>query len=121
MIKMAKTKETKQEKVECKDKFCPLHGKDKLKIRGRVFEGNVVKKLPGRVTIVFERVLSVPKYERYEKRKTKIQARLADCMNGIQVGDLIEIGETRPISKTIHFVVTKLVKKKEENNETSNK
>lgn len=112
---MVKKIEKKQEKVvECNDKFCPIHGSQKLKTRGRSFEGTVIKKLPGRVTIQFERMIKIPKYERYEKRKTKIHARLPDCMkHDLDVGDLILIDETRPISKTIHFVVNKVVKKVE--------
>jgi small subunit ribosomal protein S17 len=101
-------------KVECKDRLCPIHGDKKLKMRGRTFEGTVTKKLPGRVTIGFERMLKLPKYERYEKRRTKIHARLPDCMkDDVKVGDLILIAETRPISKMIHFVVSKVVRAKE--------
>jgi len=109
-----KTDKTKIE-IECKDRLCPVHGERKLKLRGRFFEGMVIRKLPGRVVIEFERILKVPKYERYEKRKTKIHARLADCLEeSVSVGDLILVGETRPISKMIHFVVIKVVKKAEE-------
>lgn len=101
-------------KVECKDRLCPKHGDRKLKLRGRTFEGVVIRKLPGRVTIQFERMLNVPKYERYEKRKTKIHARLSNCMkDDVDVGDLIQISETRPISKMIHFIVSKVVRKLE--------
>ncbi len=101
-------------KIECKDRLCPKHGNKKLKMRGRTFEGEVIRVLPGRVTIQFERMLRLPKYERYEKRKTKIHARLPDCMKSeVAVGDLIEISETRAISKMIHFVVSKVVLKKE--------
>jgi len=97
---------------QCKDRLCPKHGDRKLKMRGRTFEGNVIKKLPGRVTIQFERMLKIPKYERYEKRKTKIHARLPDCMkDDVAVGDLIQIVETRPISKMIHFVVSKVIRR----------
>lgn len=113
---MAKEKITKKtEKVTgCKDRLCPKHGDKKLKLRGRTFEGNVIKKFPGRITIQFERMLKLPKYERYEKRKTKIHARLPDCMkDDVAVGDLIQIEETRPISKTIHFVVSKVIRKLE--------
>jgi small subunit ribosomal protein S17 len=118
---MEKTKKTKKAKKQeeqapsCNDKICPIHGGQKLKKRGRVFKGTVIKKLPNRLTIEFERMLKVPKYERYEKRKTKIHARLPDCMaEDINVGDLIEIAETRPISKMIHAVVTKKIKGKKE-------
>jgi len=102
-------------KVECKDRLCPIHGDRKLKMRGRTFEGKVIRKLHGRVTIQFERMLKVAKYERYEKRRTKIHARLPDCMkDDVTVGDLIQIAETRPISKMIHFIVSKVVRKLEE-------
>ena len=111
---MVTEKKKQIEKVECNDKFCPIHGSQKLKARGRSFEGTVIKKLPGRVTIQFERMIKIPKYERYEKRKTKIHARLPDCMKySVDIGDLILIDETRPISKTIHFVVSKVIKSKE--------
>jgi small subunit ribosomal protein S17 len=100
----------KAEVIECKDRLCPKHGDRKLKMRGRTFDGVVIRKLPGRITIQFERMLKVPKYERYEKRKTKIHARLPDCMkDDVAVGDLIQIAETRPISKMIHFVVSKVI------------
>ena len=115
MIKMEnkeKQKNIEEESIVCTDRFCPIHGSDKLKLRGRIFEGIVIKKLPDRVTIEMERMFKVPKYERYEKRKTKIHARLPFCMkNDLDVGDLIEISETRPISKTINFVVTKIIKR----------
>jgi small subunit ribosomal protein S17 len=108
-------KEKKQEKVECVDKFCPIHGESKLKLRGRVFSGKVIRKLPGRICIEFERMIRVPKYERYEKRKTRIHARLPDCMSEtVNLGDWVEVAETRPISKIIHAVVTKKVRGTEE-------
>ncbi len=108
---MVKKQKTKKEETQCNDKFCPVHGENKLKTRGRIFEGTVIKKLPGRVTIEFVRMIKIQKYERYEKRKTKLHARLPDCMaDEIQVGDLIQIAETRPISKMIHCVVVKKVR-----------
>jgi len=104
-------KKTKEREVLCSDALCPIHGRNKLNLRGRVFEGVVTKKMQGRVTIQFERMLKIPKYERYEKRRTKIHARLPDCMkNDFEEGDLIQVSETRPISKTIHFVVSKVIK-----------
>ncbi len=116
---MAETKKTVKKKVEkttveCKDRLCPKHGDKKLKMRGRTFQGKVIRVLSGRVTIQFERMIKLPKYERYEKRKTKVHARLPECMQSeVAVGDLIEIAETRPISKMIHFVVSKVVRKVE--------
>ena len=114
---MAKTKKVKKEKSEIvetlyKDKNCPIHGN--LKVRGRIFEGIVIKKFHKRIAIEFERMNYVRKYERYSKSKTKIHARLPVCMEKeINVGDLIKIQECRPLSKIIHFVVLGKVKSKE--------
>ena len=111
---MKETKETKKEKEDivktfCQDKNCPVHGN--LKVRGRTFEGVVIKKFPKRVTIEFERMNYVRKYERYSKSKTKIHARLPACIEKeINIGDLIKIQECRPLSKIIHFVVIKKIK-----------
>jgi len=46
----------------------------------------------------------IPKYERYSKRRTKLLVHNPDCLNA-QVGDVVKIMETRPLSKTKHFVV----------------
>lgn len=108
----AKKQEQQTEESICNNRLCPVHGTQKLKARGRVFEGIVVKKLSDRATIEMERMFKVSKYERYEKRRTKIQARVFPCMkDSFNVGDRIEISETRPISKTINFVVTKVVRR----------
>ena len=118
MIKKKDTKKVEREEVPCEDMFCSIHGADKIKIRGRIFEGTVIKKLHRRVTIQFERLLKIKKYERYEKRRTKLHARLPDCMrDSVDIGDLIQIAETRPISKMIHFVVTKVILKAKEEKE----
>ncbi len=95
----------KTEKVECKDFACPTHGD--ISLRGRTFSGTVIKKFPKRIVIEFERTIYIKKYERYSKRKTKLHARVPDCMaKDINLGDYVEIKECRPISKIIHFVVT---------------
>lgn len=102
---------TKIEEAGCRDRDCPAHGK--LKVRGRIFEGKVIKKFPKRVAIEFERMVYVRKYERYAKSKTKIHARLPLCMEKeINTGDLIRVRECRPLSKIISFVVLGKVEKK---------
>ncbi|MEX0932578.1 MAG: 30S ribosomal protein S17 [Candidatus Pacearchaeota archaeon] len=88
----------------CNDVKCHIHGS--LKARGRLFEGRVTSKFPKRISISFERMIYVKKYERYAKSKTKIHARLPDCMGkDVNIGDLVRIRECRPLSKIIHFVV----------------
>tara|TARA_Y100000310_G_C20472724_1_gene710874 strand:- start:557 stop:922 length:366 start_codon:yes stop_codon:yes gene_type:complete len=108
--KMKKTEKIKKKnKDSCADRDCPTHGR--LKVRGRHFKGEVIKKHPRRITIEFERTIYIRKFERYMKKKTKIHARLPDCLKEeINVGDYIEIGECRPLSKIIHFVVIKKIK-----------
>jgi small subunit ribosomal protein S17 len=93
----------------CKDKNCHIHGN--LSIRGKIFEGRVIRKFPKRVVIEFERMIYSRKYERYFKEKTKIHSRLPECMEKeIQVGDLIKVRECRPLSKLVHSVVIGKVK-----------
>ena len=107
--KIEKKTEEKEKRIaetlkECRDKNCHIHGS--LKLRGRTFEGIVIKKFHKRIVIEFERMVYVRKYERYKKSKTKIHARLPICMeNEISVGDYVKVGECRPLSKLIHFVV----------------
>ncbi len=110
---MAKIKKAnKKEKPSCSDKQCPIHGN--LKVRGRTFKGEIVRKFSRRLVIEFERYIYVPKYERYIVKKTKIHARIPFCMKDkINVGDYVEIKECRPLSKIIHFVVTRKIKGKE--------
>lgn len=93
----------------CNDINCHIHGS--LKTRGRIFEGIVIRKFHKRVTIEFDRTIYVRKYERYKKSKTKIHARLPDCMKDqINLGDYIKVQECRPLSKIVHFVVIGKIK-----------
>jgi len=101
---MTKTIKIKKEPVQYNDKYCPIHGSTST--RGRSFKGKVIRKFPKRVVIEFERTIYIKKYERYSKRKTKLHARLPECMaQDINLGDYIEIKECRPISNIIHFIV----------------
>ena len=97
---------------KCKDKDCHIHGN--LKVRGRFFEGKVKKKFHRRIVVEFERMIYVKKYERYAKSKTKIHARLPTCMESeINVGDIIQVRECRPLSKIVHFAIIKKIKEGE--------
>ena len=115
MVKETKTKKTESKEVSCADKTCPFHGSNAVKLRGRTFEGEVVNKLHGRVKIEFERFLYDRKYERFDKRRTRLHARLPDCLKDqIQLGDWIEIRECRKLSKIINFYVTRKIRSKSE-------
>jgi len=89
-----------------------IHGrKEKYSLRGRKFEGYVIKKFDKRVVIMFERVNYIKKYERYAKTRSKLHARLPENMKElINVGDYIQIMECRPLSKIIHFIVIKKIR-----------
>ncbi|MBT4870386.1 MAG: 30S ribosomal protein S17 [Candidatus Diapherotrites archaeon] len=83
--------------------------------RGKIFEGKVISKFPKRIAIEFERMNYNRKYERYSKSRTKIHARVPiELEKEIQIGDVIQIRECRPLSKLIHFIVIKKIKGKEE-------
>lgn len=82
------------------------NNEQKYSLRGRKFEGYVIKKFEGRVVIEFERVKLIRKYERYAKSRTKMHARLPfELKDKIQVGDYVQIMECRPLSKIIHHIV----------------
>ena len=48
-----------------------------------------------------------PKYGKYIRRRTQIQAH--DANNEVKLGDKVEIAECRPISKTKSWVLTKVI------------
>lgn len=103
------TMEEQKTSNSCTDPKCPFHGQ--LSLRGRTFQGTVIKKFPKRLAIEFERTVYLRKYERYAKSKTKLHAKLPDCLaDSINIGDYIEIQECRPLSKIITFVATKKIK-----------
>jgi len=95
--------DVKTPEKECKDKKCPFHGE--LKLRGRTFTGVVLAKDTHRtVTVEWEYTVLVPKYERSETRRTKIHVHNPSCIDA-QIGDIVRISETRPLSKTKNFVI----------------
>ncbi len=93
---------------ECNDDKCPWHGS--LRIRGRIFEGTVIKRKEKSATVEWEYAHYVPKYERYERRRTRIYAYVPPCIS-VRIGDKVRVAECRPISKTKRFVVIEVVKR----------
>jgi small subunit ribosomal protein S17 len=45
-----------------------------------------------------------PKYKRYERRRKKMHVRVPPCID-VRPGDIVYIGETRPLAKTVRHVV----------------
>lgn len=87
----------------CDSPSCPWHGR--ISIRGRVFNG-VVRSAKSHQTAVIEWGYHkyVPKYERYERRKSRVTAYNPECIRAKE-GDKVMVAECRPLSKTKHFVV----------------
>lgn len=74
----------------------------------RTLVGRVVSnKMDKTVTVKVERKVRHPVYGKYVVRTTKYHAH--DESNRINEGDLVEIAETRPISKTKAWRVTRVV------------
>ncbi len=89
----------------CSDGKCPFHGA--LEVKRRTFVGIVVStKAQKTATVTWDRRYYLPKYERYEMRRTKIHAHQPACIPAHE-GDRVTIIETRPISKTKNFVIIK--------------
>jgi small subunit ribosomal protein S17 len=90
----------------CTDKHCQQHGT--IRLRGRTLTGKVTSAKAARtVTVEWEYRKYMQKYERYDKRGSKVKAHNPDCINAKE-GDTVIIRECRPISKTKQFVVTQV-------------
>ena len=78
--------------------------------RGRVLVGKVIKKdVSKTATVLIEHSHFIRKYERYEKRFSKLHVHNPEDINA-QIGNIVKIQETRPISKTKHFIITEIIK-----------
>lgn len=93
----------KKPRKTCDDLNCPFHGE--LPVRGRVLEGTVVSAKMDR-TVIVERdyLFYIPKFKRYERRRSRIPSHSPPCID-VKEGDRVVIAESRPISKTVAFVV----------------
>jgi small subunit ribosomal protein S11e len=88
------------------DKKCPFTGN--ASISGRIIKGIVLSTKMNKTVIVRRDYLHyIKKYQRYEKRHTNIPAHCSPCFKRITVGDIVTIGQTRPLSKTVRFNVLK--------------
>ena len=93
----------------CKDKKCPFHGS--LKVRGQSFVGTVIAgDVHHSATVEWPRRILVQKYERYEKRRSKVRVHNPACI-AAKEGDVVRIHGCRPLSKTKHFVIVENIGK----------
>lgn len=96
------------------DKKCPFTGD--VSIRGKILKGMVISTKMSR-TIVIRRhyLVYVKKYQRYEKRHRNIPVHCSPCFR-VKEGDIVTVGECRPLSKTVHFNVLRVKPNKIEGN-----
>ncbi|MGI0100115.1 MAG: 30S ribosomal protein S17 [Candidatus Micrarchaeaceae archaeon] len=97
--------------MDCNDVKCPEHGM--LKTRGNEIEGVVVSSKAKKTVIVEHSYTTfLYKYERSLRKTSRIPAYNPECI-GAAEGDTVLISETRRLSKTKSFVVTKIIKRAE--------
>ncbi len=96
--------------MECNDPRCPIHGQ--LKTRGARLAGLVVSSKAKKTAIVkMDYTLYTYKFERYLRKHSRVAAHNPECINA-KPGDLVNLAETRRISKTKSFAITGIVKPK---------
>ncbi|HKY63057.1 MAG TPA: 30S ribosomal protein S17 [bacterium] len=72
--------------------------------------GTVVSnKMQKTVVVSVDRLVMHPGYKKYYKRRSKFKAH--DEKGACQVGDVVELIESRPLSKTKRWAVHSIVKK----------
>lgn len=72
--------------------------------------GTVVSnKMQKTVTVLVERLVLHPDFKKYYRRRSKFKAH--DEKGQCQIGDQVEIIETKPLSKTKRWAVKAIVKK----------
>ncbi len=101
--------EAKPPQQSCADMKCPWHGT--LPVRGKIFTGNVISDKAAKTVVVeWGHHRFIQKYERYERRHTRLIAYNPECI-AAKTGDNVKIAECRPLSKTKSFVVIEKVSK----------
>lgn len=79
-------------------------------VTGRSVLGTVVSnKMDKTIVVKVERKVKHPLYGKYIKRASKMKAHDAD--NVCRIGDVVLIKQSRPLSKTKHWVLVDVVEK----------
>ncbi len=74
----------------------------------RVLQGRVVSdKMQKAIVVAVERKVKHPVYGKIVKRTTKLHVQ--DVNNTAKIGDIVEIKECRPVSKTIAWTLVRVV------------
>ena len=90
------------------DKKCPFTGN--VSIRGKILKGMVLsKKMKNTITIRRNYLHYIKKFNRFEKRHSNMAAHCSPCFD-VSEGDIVTVGQCRPLSKTVRFNVVKVDK-----------
>lgn len=85
---------------------------EKTRGKRKVLTGTVVSdKMDKTVVVSVERMFMHPMYKKYIRRMSKYKAH--DNTNECQIGDQVIIVESRPLSRTKRWRVSRIVKKQE--------
>ncbi len=80
---------------------------------GRSVTGKVISnKMDKTIVVEVERKVKHPLYGKYMKRYSKMYAH--DNENACQLGDIVEIKQSRPLSKTKHWILVRVLEKNEQ-------
>lgn len=97
----------KSPEKDCSDSKCPFHGE--ITVKKELITGKIVKKDISRsATIEWNRSIYVPKYERYEFRKSRVRVHNPACIDA-QIGEKVIAARTRPLSKNKNHIILSVV------------
>jgi len=89
------------------DRNCPFTGS--LKVKKEFLKGKVIKRdMNKSATIEWERASYVPKYERYQMKRSRLRVHNPPCIDA-QIGWNVLVARTRPLSKTKNHVILQII------------
>jgi small subunit ribosomal protein S17 len=89
------------------DRNCPFTGT--LKVKNELLQGRVIKRDSSKsATIEWFRSKYVPKYERFEQRRSRLRVHNPPIINA-QIGNKVLVARTRPLSKTKNHVIIQIM------------
>lgn len=101
------------------DKKCPFTGD--VSIRGRILKGVVISTKMDRTIVIRRDYLHyISKYRRFEKRHKNVTAHCSPAFR-VKEGDVVTVGQCRPLAKTVRFNVLKVEEVTEANAGASKK
>jgi small subunit ribosomal protein S17 len=111
---MDNTRKTGRKDEKASQASTDLAGSLGVQTRGNFFEGTIVSdRMQGSVVVEWPRVVRSTKYNRFSRQTSRIKARNPKELNA-HSGDFVRVEETRKLSKTMNFIVTKVIRKKGE-------